>query len=235
MKPTRVLIVALLVAALIAVVLVARPEGASSAAADQAEEGITVVATGTVEAVPDRAELTFGVTTEGASSKTALAANAARTNRLISALKGAGLADQDIRTQQVAVSPRYGEGGQKLDQFTAENTITVKLEAKRAGAIVDLAVENGATNVSGPTFDRADRELRYREALKKAVELARGKAEAIAEAGRVSVGDVTKVVESGGERPVYFAEAARSTDQGTPVEPGTEEIQATVTVTFGVS
>jgi uncharacterized protein YggE len=235
MKPTRILVIALLAATLIAVVLVSRPEGASSAASDQAEDGITVVATGTVEAVPDRAELTFSVTTEGSSSKAALAANAARTNRLISALKSAGLADRDIRTQQVAVSPRYGEGGQKLDQFTAENTITVKVESKRAGAIVDLAVENGATNVSGPTFDRTDREVRYRDALKEAVGLAREKAEAIAEAGSISVGDVTKVVEGAVDQPVGFAEAARSSAQGTPVEPGTEEIQATVTVTFAVS
>jgi uncharacterized protein len=234
MKPNRILIVALLAAALIAVALVSRPEGASSAAADQAEEGITVTATGTVEAVPDHAELTFSVTTEGSSSEAALAANAARTNRLISALKRAGLADRDIRTQQVAVSPRYGDSGQKLDEFVAENTITVKLEAKRAGAIIDLAVGNGATNVSGPTFDRTDRELRYREALAEAVELARVKAEAIAEAGRISVGEVTKVVEGSVDQPIGFAEAMRSADKGTPVEPGAEEIQATVTVTFAV-
>jgi uncharacterized protein YggE len=234
MKPIRILIVVLAAAALLSLALVARPEGASSAAGDQAEDGITVVGVGTAEAVPDRAELSFGVVTEGATSQAALAANAARASRLIAALKAASIAEADIRTLQVAVSPGHGENGRKLNEFTAENTVVVKVDADEAGRIVDLAVKSGANGVSGPTFDRTDREALYRKALREAVELARAKAEAVAAAAGISVGTVTKVVEGAvsADRPVYYAAAERSADTPTPIEPGREAIEATVTVTF---
>jgi uncharacterized protein len=113
----------------------------------------------------------------------------------------------------------------------------VKADADRAGRIVDLAVKNGATGVSGPTFDRTNREELYRKALRQAVELAREKAEAIAVAGHVSVGDVRKVVEGAvpPDGPVYYAAAERAADEKTPIEPGRETIEATVTVTFATS
>jgi uncharacterized protein len=111
--------------------------------------------------------------------------------------------------------------------------VSVKVASNRAGAIVDLAVASGATNASGPSFDVSDREALYRDALRLAVTEARKKAEAIAGAGGVSVGDVTRVVEAGAEGPtMYLATAERA--QSTPVEPGQEEIQATLTVTFAV-
>jgi uncharacterized protein len=234
MKP--ILIAVLAAAGLLSLALVARPEGASSAAPDRAENGITVVGVGSVDAVPDRAELTFSVVTEGATSQDALGANAARTSTLIAALKAAGLS-ADIRTQHVGVSPSYGENGRKLNDFTAENTIVVKVDADRTGRIVDLAVGSGATGVSGPTFDQSDREALYRKALREAVELARQKAEAIGAAGHVSIGDVTKVVEGTipPEGPVYYAAGERAADQKTPIEPGRETIEATVTVTFATS
>jgi uncharacterized protein len=233
----KILVVVLAAGGVLSLALIARPEGASSAAPDQAEDGITVVGIGTVAAVPDRAELAFSVVTEGATSHAALGANAARTSRLIAALKAAGLTDADIRTQHVGVSPSYGENGRKLNEFTAENTIVVKADADRAGRIVDLAVKNGATGVSGPTFDRTNREELYRKALRQAVELAREKAEAIAVAGHVSVGDVRKVVEGAvqPDGPVYYAAAERAADEKTPIEPGREKIEATVTVTFATS
>lgn len=235
MKP--ILVAVLAAAALLSLALVARPEGASTAAPDQAENLITVVGVGSVDAVPDRAELTFSVVTEGATSQDALGENAARTSTLIAALRAAGLSDADIRRQHVGVSPSYGENGRKLNEFTAENTIVVKVDADRTGRIVDLAVGSGATGVSGPTFDQSDRQALYRKALREAVELARQKAEAIAAAGHVSIGDVTKVVEGTvpPEGPVYYAAGERAADQKTPIEPGRETIEATVTVTFATS
>jgi uncharacterized protein len=233
MNPTRIAVAVASGALLLVLAVAAWPEGASSAA-DEAEEGITVTAVGSVEAVPDRAELSFGVTTDGATAKDASRANAARMTELIDALKAAGVRSQDIRTQNVSVSPRHSPMGKRLPGFVAENSVSVQVDSDRAGAIVDLAVENGATNASGPSFDVSDREALYRDALRAAVREARKKAEAIADAGAVSVGDVTRVIEDGSaDSPMYLEAAARAAP--TPIEPGQEEVQATVTVTFAVA
>jgi uncharacterized protein len=234
LNATRLSLVAVTCGALLLGAAVAWPDSAISGA-DQAEDGITVTAVGSVKAVPDRAELVFGVTTQGATAEEASSANAARMRRMIDALKEAGVRTEDIRTQSVSVSPRYSPEGKQLSGFTAENSVSAKVPSARAGEIVDLAVENGATNTSGPSFDVSDRDALYRKALADAVREARKKAEAIGTAGGVSVGDVTRVVE-GAEAgsPVFLEAAARDKATTTPVEPGQEEVQATLTVTFAV-
>jgi uncharacterized protein YggE len=81
------------------------PRSASSAAAEAG--GITVQGTASVSAVPDRAELSFGVESQGETARAALAANAAEMRKVIAAVKAAG--GTGIRTQSVSLSPRYDE------------------------------------------------------------------------------------------------------------------------------
>jgi uncharacterized protein YggE len=234
MNTTRLTLAAAAGAAVLLAGVVAWPDSATSAA-DEAEQGITVTAVGSVNAVPDRAEVVFGVTTEGATANQASSANADRMKKVLDALKATGVRDADIRTQSVSVSQRHSPTGQRLSGFTAENTVSVKVASARAGAIIDLAVGNGATHASGPTFDVSDRDALYRDALADAVREARKKAQAIGAAGGVSVGDVTRVVEGAEAGPPVFLEAAaRDQARTTPVEPGREEVQATLTVTFAV-
>jgi uncharacterized protein len=234
MSTTRISILVLTGAALIVAAAIAWPDAATSAA-DEAEDGITVTAVGTAKAVPDRAELVFGVTTSGETAADASSANAVRMNRLLAALEEAGVRREDIRTQSVSVAPRHSPEGKRLPGFTAENSVSVRVAAARAGEIVDIAVDAGATTTSGPAFDVSDRDAVYRKALADAVREARRKAEAIAAAGGVSVGDVTRVVEgSDPGSPVLLEATARDKAVATPVEPGREEVQATLTVTFAV-
>jgi uncharacterized protein len=235
MNATRLSLAAVVGAALLIAAAVAWPDSARSAA-DGAENGITVSATGSVKAVPDRAGFTFGVTTNGSTSEAALDANSKRMRGLVAALKSAGVRDSEIKTESVSVSERVSPTGERAEGFTAQNSVSVELEADRAGAIVDLAVANGATNVYGPTFEQSDRDARYNAALANAVEQARAKAEALAAAANVALGDVTRVIEGGEPGPVVFEAASRAkAAPDTPVEPGAEEITAAVTVTFAVS
>lgn len=234
MNATRLSLAALAAAALILAAAVAWPDAATSAA-DEAEEGITVTATGSAEAVPNRARFTFGVTTNGNTSEAALAANSTKMRALVAALKGAGVPEGKIQTESVSVSPRISPSGERVDGFTAENSASVEVASDRAGEIVDLAVGSGATNVSGPSFERSDRDAQYNKALANAVEQARTKAETLSDAANVALGDVTRVVEGGEPGPVVYETAARAKAvPDTPVEPGTEEITASVTVTFSV-
>jgi uncharacterized protein YggE len=103
----------------------------------------------------------------------------------------------------------------------------------RAGPLVDAAVGAGATSVYGPSLERSDADELRGEALADAVADARTKAEALARAAGGSLGDVLSVTEGGGSAPpipYYGREALATADM--KIEPGTQEIQASVTVTF---
>jgi uncharacterized protein YggE len=104
---------------------------------------------------------------------------------------------------------------------------------------VDTAVAAGANTVDGPVLDRSDRDALYRDALAKAVDDARLKAEALAGAGKFSVGKVVSVVEQGASapEPLYAADAAAgaSLKAAPPIEPGTQDVEANVTVSFEIA
>jgi len=231
---TRLLLVAVplvLAAALAAATL---PGSASSAAAEALDGGITVVGTAAVTSVPDRAELSFGVESQGQTAKAALAANATEMRKVIAAVKAAG--GTDVKTQSVSLSPRYNEQNE-VQAFVATNTVSATIKTvARAGALIDAAVTAGANQVYGPSLSSGDQTEQYRQALRAAVANARASAQALAAAANLSLGRVTAIAESGGA-PQPLAEAANKlmADSATPVEPGTQQTTASVTVTFSVS
>jgi uncharacterized protein len=104
----------------------------------------------------------------------------------------------------------------------------------RAGPVVDAAVGAGANQVYGPSLTRSDQEAVYRGALKAAYADARAKAQALADAAGVTLGAMTSTVEGGASAPMPLA-AGRAEDAKATIEPGTQEIQASVSVTFAVS
>jgi uncharacterized protein YggE len=233
MKPIRIAIVVLAGAAVVALAGVGRPEAAGSA--DKPAGGITVSGTGKVKAVPDEAEFSLGVQSEGRTAREALAANSERMKRVLAALRAAGVAEGDIQTQDVSVSPSY-EDESRITGYTTHNSVSVRIrEFARAGAVLDAATNAGASDVYGPSLSRSDRDELQSRALRSAVANARAKAEALAAAAEVQLGTVTAIEEQaqGGYEP-YFAAMRASKDAATPIEPGTQEIQATVTVTFSI-
>jgi uncharacterized protein YggE len=229
----RLLLIAMpLVFAAVAAVITL-PDRASSAASE-GPGGITVQGTGTVTSIPDRAQLSFGVESQGETARAALAANGAEMRRVLAALKAAGA--KDVKTQYVSLSPRYGDEMSVLG-YVATNTVTATVEQiAKAGAVIDAAVEAGANQVSGPSLFLEDQDALYRDALAAAVDDARARAEALASAAHVSLGRVKTIVEGGGiSPPMPYAADAALRAESTPVEAGKHEVSASVTVTFTVT
>lgn len=234
MKIIKITIAALLVLAVAALAGVGRPEAAGGAS-DDPRSGITVTGTGDVRATPDRADLSFGVQSNGATAAKALAANSAEVRRLIDALKNAGVQAKDLQTQHLDVSPRY-DVDKVVNQrgYSANSSLTVSNQPlDRAARLSDVAVGAGADTVSGPSLSVADRDAQYRRSIERAFDDARAKAEALAAAADVSLGEVTAVVEGSQPQP-FYATAARTLDAKTPIEPGSEQVTAVVTVTFSI-
>jgi uncharacterized protein YggE len=228
------------IAALAALVLVAaalagagRPEPAQGQAEQQTDDVITVNGSGAVATVPDRAELLFGVVSQAATARAALSANTTAGRRVVDALRGAGIAAADLQTQQIALSPRYNERGNDIVGYTAHTSVSAGLrDLDRAGVVIDAAVTAGANTVDGPSLTRSDQTELYRTALRNAVADARAKAQALAAAGSVRLGDVVSIIEAG-SAPVPVAERAAAAD-APQIEPGTQRIEAMVTVTFAI-
>jgi uncharacterized protein YggE len=214
---------------------VGRPEPARGSSPDV--RSVSVTGTAGVQAVPNRAGLEVSVSSDAATAKAAVAANAGKSARVVGALRAAGVASQDLQTDNVSVSPRWNDRGQQ-DGFTATNSVQVKVrDVAKTGAILDAAVGAGATETSGPSFDQGNREELYRGALRAAFDDARAKASVLAGEAGASLGPVLRIEESQAAPPVILPAygAAERAPTATPVEPGTQNVQATVSVTFSLS
>ncbi|HWE82032.1 MAG TPA: SIMPL domain-containing protein [Gaiellaceae bacterium] len=216
----------------------AATSGASAAATrGTTARTITVNGTGIVTTVPDQAEFTFGVSVTATTAKTALAANARRMNSLIAAIEKQGIAERDIQTAEISLSPNTNDNGTKILDFTASNSVTVMTKAiSKAGAIVDAAVAAGANTISGPTLTPSGQLGLERRALAAAVADARARALAIAAASHVKLGAVRTVTETSSS-PVTYSPAPKeaAAAASTPVEAGTVQTEEDVTVTFAIA
>jgi hypothetical protein len=223
----------ILVTLAIAVALLAG--GADAATTAASTDTVTVTGTGTVTAVPDQASFSFTVQTKGKTASAALTQNGTTTKAVISAVEAAGVPEANIQTQQVSLDPLTSSDGSTITGYTASNTIGVsKLAIGKSGAIVDAAVGAGANGVSGPSLDVSSQDALYANALKAAVAQAKSKAQVLAEATGHSLGGAVTIVEGSGVTPLPFAVGAAAKSD-TPVEAGTQQIQATVTVTYSLN
>jgi uncharacterized protein YggE len=227
---TRLLLAVPALFAVAALAGAARPPASARADTSATADTLTVVGTGSVTAVPDDAQLSFGVDSRASTAKAALAANGAALQKVIDALRAAGA--RDIATQWVGVSP-YDRNGGAIAGYDASNSVSATIGVGRAGVLIDAAVAAGANQVSGPDLSSADAERLYERALGNAVANARAHAEVLAKAAGRTLGAVTAIVE-GGVQPVQNGAVASTPAGATPIVPGQQQTSAMVTVTFAL-
>jgi uncharacterized protein len=231
----RILLLSLSAAALLlvaaAIAGVGRPAPARGAAAQTAPPSVvTTNGHGDVTAVPDQAVVSAGVETRAATAAAALSQNAQVMQQVIAALKRAG--GSELQTQEVSLDPQTDDNG-NVTGYVAEDTVSATTRIDAAGALIDAAVAAGANSVDGPSLDLSDSSALYRQALAQAVADARAKAQALAQAGGFTLGPVYSVTESGAPAPQpLMSAAATPSASATPVEPGTQDVTADVTVSF---
>jgi uncharacterized protein len=223
----------LLVAAAIAGV--AQPS--KGGAANTSSTTITVSGNGTANATPDKASFDFGVTTNAATASDAMSKNNDQAQKIIDALKNAGVDSSDIQTSQVSLWPQTSNDGSTITGYQASNTVTVTAPVGKSGDLVDAAVSNGANNVSGPNLSVSDQSDAYAAAMKKAVADAQSRAQAIASASGLTLGGIVNITDQGSSTPGPIAYGALDSvgKAAPPIEAGSQQIQASVTVTYSAS
>lgn len=203
------------------------------------ETGIRVTAEGRAASAPDEAHLSLGVFSEAATADEATRANAATQARILAALKPAVGTGGQISTQNFQLFPITPEG--KPIRFQVRNTVEVRVrDLVRVGPLIDLAVKNGANEVQSLTFGLQDPTRARQAALVDATTRARAEADTIAQAlglkitGIVAVSDeaVPAVIPM---RSVAFAMADKRMAAPTPIESGSVDVTAQVTVIFDVA
>ncbi len=199
--------------------------------------GITVVGSGTADVVPDVADWSLGVRSQAATASDALSANASAMKAVLAALEDAGVSKQDLQTTEVSLYPETADDGRTVTGYSASSNVTATVrKLDDAGKVVDAAVRAGANDVYGPNLHPSSTDEAYGQAVDKAFDDARAHAEAIAAKAGVSLGAPVAIVEGGGyvPGPMTTYDAAAGAAEMAPVEPGTQQVSASLTVTFAI-
>ena len=202
---------------------------------------ITVSASGKVTVVPDVARINLGITTTKGTVKAARESAAQTMTAIIAAIKGLGIADADIQTTNLSLYPQYGSGSTPKVvgyQISEQVQITVR-DLDKAGDVVDAATAKGATDVNGISFELADPVKAQNDARASAVTAARTSAQAMAGAANVNLGAVVSITDTTSPSPIFYGYGAQKSaavpDAATPVQPGTQDLTAMVTVIFEIN
>jgi uncharacterized protein YggE len=210
--------------------------GAPTSGSDSAIHSLTVSGSGKVTVVPDVARVYLGVTLTKPTVKEARDAAAKTMTDVLAAIKGLGIADADIQTTGLSLSARYANGSStKIVGYIISEQVQVTVRnLDKAGEVVDAATAKGATDVNGISFELADPAKALDDARGAAVTAARTSALAMASAAHVTLGAVISISDASAPGPIYYgaASAAPMADVKTPVQPGTQDVSAVVTVVF---
>ncbi|MFT3976943.1 MAG: SIMPL domain-containing protein [Sphingomonas bacterium] len=202
---------------------------------------LNLSATGRVTRTPDIATIRAGVVTQAPTAAAALSDNAARMARVIQSLKAAGIAERDIATSDVGLSPQYRHQQNEAPVITgyqANNTVSVKFrDIAKSGAALDALVKAGANQIDGPSMSIDKPEEALDEARAEAVRIARARAELYARSAGLRVVRILSIDENGDSggspRPIMFARmAAPAPVADTQVMPGEIDLSVSVAVRF---
>ena len=199
---------------------------------------ISVTGEGVIQTAPDLATLSIGVTTQGATAAEALAANTTAMNAVLARMATAGIAPRDMQTSSLSLNPNwtgYDSSTPTISGYIATNMLTVQVRALDSlGAVLDAAVTDGANTLNGLTFGMADPAPVLNEARKAAVADARARAELLAGAAGVKLGNILSISEAAGAMspmPMFKADASAGP---VPVVGGELGLTAAVTILYEI-
>jgi uncharacterized protein len=239
MKPHSIFAAPLLVMAFVAAI-----PAAAEAQMNQTQTisgtRLELQARGESHVVPDVAIISAGVVTQAPDAATAMRDNSARMARVFAALKRAGLADKDIQTQSVSLSPQYRYNNNEapvIIGYQANNTVSVRFrDIGKSGAVLDALVKEGANQINGPTLTVDNPDAAQDAARLSALKILQARAALYAKASGMQVKRIVSLTESmdGGGVPMPMMAMARdaSAEAKTSISAGEQAIGVTVSAVF---
>ncbi len=190
--------------------------------------------------VPDVATISTGVVTQAADANAAMRANATQMDKVMAAIKDAGIAERDIQTSGVNLNPQYNysEGqAPSITGYQASNTVSLKVrDIGKLGKVLDALVGSGANQVNGPSFEVDQPEAAYDEARRAALDKAQARAAMYAKTLGLRVRRIVSISEGAGFQPPrpmpVMAMARGKAESDTAVSPGETALGADLDVVF---
>lgn len=208
--------------------------------------GVTVGGEGKATGAPDLAQVTLGVSVLRSTVADARDQAATSLDAILKSMKANGLADKDLQTQNLNISPEYdyANNQQTIRGFRVTNNVSAKIrDINKTSKVVDDAVAAGgdATQLQGISFTIDNPKDLQKQAREAAIADAKEKAQTLAKSGGVSLGEAITINEGGGVQPVpvqTLADRDRSVGAAgapTPVQPGELDVTINVTVTWAIN
>ncbi len=224
--------------------MTATAQNAAVQAAPIATDGtlLSVSAQAESRRVPDVATISTGVVTRAADANAAMRANAEQMEKVMAAIRAAGIAERDIQTSGVNLNPDYRYEENKAPVITgyqASNTVNLKVrDLSKLGKALDALVASGANQVNGPSFEIDQPEAAYDEARQAALKKAQTRAEMYAKSLGLRVRRIVSISEGAGFRPPVPMQMQMMTgsrmkaEADTAISPGETALSANLDVVF---
>ncbi len=239
-SPRRAALVVVLLAPAAAIAQAAAP----GPGAGPPQRAIRVSGEGKVYVAPDVARVLVGAVTTGKDLGKVTQDAAAVARKVAAELSKAGIASRDVRTVRHDVqverpwNASTGRAG-AISGYTVTDQVQVTVrDLDKLGAVLDQVTRAGGNTIDQLSMEKEELGPDRARALALAYAAARTKAEAIARAAGVTLGEVIDVQEGFSQRgpiPLMANRVALSESApATPVAAGDLEVTGTVTATFAI-
>ncbi len=206
-------------------------------------ETISVTGTGHATLTPDRFSFSAGVQTTAPTVEEAVNQNNTKMQNVIAAFKKAGATDQEIRTANFSIYPQQvyeqGQPPRVVGYQAANSVVVTKKDISAAGRLLQVALNAGANETSGLSFEVSDPSRGRDQGLRAAFDDARAKAALLAQAAGRMLGRAMTIIEGTAvtpppPRPMQVGVMAAKAEAVSmvPVESGSRELTYTVSVMF---
>ena len=200
---------------------------------------ITVSGVGSTVLTRDRATTNLTVSLTAARAVDAMAQATSTYNAVRKAVIAAGVKSTDLTTTGISLYPEYeypANGGKPvISGYRASMSVQARSTVPVAAAVLDAATTTGgdAVTVGGISFDVADPDAVADTSRARAVTNARMKARDYAKALGQHVGRAIKIIETSSSTPTpVYAPVAKAGADAIELDPGTDKVTSSVTITF---
>lgn len=219
--------------------------GTSATGCGGSSPSLTVTGSGTATGTPDQVTLSVDVSVLGGSARAALGADDRTSAAVVAAITGAGVPARDVKTTDLSVLPSYttpAGGATRLQGYAVDDQVVATIVGvSRAGPVVDAVTAAGGNDVriGSLSFSLADpRPLQaraHRDAVRQAAAQAASTAAAAGErlAGICAVRDQTAST-TPPFPPFGTANGPVAAAPAVPLEPGTQQASAQVTLVYAL-
>lgn len=240
-----VVVLVAVVATGIAIVVTHGSAGAVSVGCGGGVPKLTVQGQGTASGTPRTLQLDADVQVNASSAQAAMAQDNSIMASVIAALEAQGVAKKDIAATDLTVNPNYQElhGQSVISGYGVDNSISVTIRhLGRAGGVIDAATGAGgdALNISSLQFTMTDPRVLQDKARHDAVAQAVGHAGAMAAAAGQRLGPVCQLTDDTSVSPIQLREpaspafAASAAGTNVPLQPGTQQATAQITLVYAL-